>query len=249
MPAAIFTDKDLARIDKINVPHHVALIPDGNRRWAQDHLCDVDAGYAHGAETLVNIVRAAKELGIKILTVFTFSTENWLRPQLEIDTVMHVIERYLKAYQHKLLALNVRLHVIGNAGALPQTVRRVVDETAAITRHCSDFDLVLALNYGGRDEICRAIHRIVNDCISNKVTLEELSETRIAQYLDTAKWPDPDLLIRTSGEKRISNFLLWQSSYTEIYIEEAEWHSFTQDHLLSAIVDYQQRERRRGGSS
>jgi undecaprenyl diphosphate synthase len=243
----LFSEAELSLLDKTNIPYHVAIIPDGNRRWAKGQLKDVEEGYQYGAETLITTVRAAKELGIKVLTVFAFSTENWRRPRLEIDALMAIFESYLRDYREKLRDMSIRVRTIGDASTLPASLKRVVDETCEATKDCTEFDLVLAMNYGSRDEICRAVKKIVGDCLAKKLNPQAVTEKSIAQYLDTALYPDPDLLIRTSGELRISNFLLWQSSYTEIYIEEAAWPSFTPKHLLQAVMSFQKRDRRKGG--
>lgn len=245
----IFSEETLACLDKRRAPHHVAIIPDGNRRWAKGKLMDVSDGYRKGAETLITNVRAAKEIGIKVLTIFSFSTENWLRPKLEVDIAMAIIESYLKSYQEQLMELSIRFDVIGNISHLPQSLINVINETKTMTKHLSEFDLVLAMNYGGRDEIMRAVRKVSQDLADKKLTDKDLTEASFSAYLDTSKWPDPDLLIRTSGERRLSNFLLWQSSYAEIYIEEATWPDFTPNHLLSAVKDYQSRDRRRGGGT
>ena len=242
-----YSEDERLLLDKNLIPYHVAIIPDGNRRWAKSHFTGVDEGHRQGAETLITTVRAAKEMGIKVLTVYTFSTENWSRPQFEINAVMQILEQYLKGYQQKLVKLSIRVSTIGKNEHLPASLLRVIEETKEMTKHCTEFDLVLALNYGGRDEICRAIRKIVNDSLEKKIHPQELTEELISQYLDTSSFPDPDLLIRASGEKRISNFLLWQSSYTEIYTEEVVWPSFTPKHLFSAVLDFQRRNRRFGG--
>lgn len=240
---------DLSHLDKSNVPHHVAIIPDGNRRWAKCNLREVGEGYLQGAETLITTINAAKELGIKVLTVFTFSTENWNRPKHEVDAILQTLEIYLTDYQEQLIELSIRFNIIGSIEHLPASLFQVISQTIDRTKECTEFDLILAVNYGGRNEIYRAVKKIVDDCVSQKIVPQALTEELIANYLDTSRWPDPDLIIRTSGERRISNFLLWQSSYTEIYIEEANWPNFTPQHLLTAVCDYQNRERRRGGGT
>lgn len=232
----LFSADELASLNKGNIPHHVAIIPDGNRRWAKGHQLEKSyEGYLYGAETLITIVRAAKALGIKVLTVYTFSTENWLRPPLEVNALMTILEQYLRGYQQQLVDLSIRLHTIGDLKVLPTSLGQVIADTKQMTANCDEFDLVLALNYGARDELVRAIRQIAQDVASEKISLDTLTEERITQYLDTANFPDPDLLIRTSGEQRISNFLLWQSSYAEMYMEEVTWPDFTPKHLLSAL--------------
>lgn len=239
----LFTDDERKLVDKTKVPCHIAIIPDGNRRWAKNHLLPAEKGHLAGADSVVRIVRAAKELGVKVLSLYSFSTENWKRPAKEIDYLMKIIQDYLVSYQEKLIEHNIRLSVIGRIDSLPDSLKTVIDQTMQKTGQCTGFDLVLAINYGGRDEIVRAICRM----ISNKVAPEDISEETISAHLDTRSWPDPDLVIRTSGEKRLSNFLLWQSSYSEVYVDNVAWPDFTPKHLLQAVCDYQTRERRLGG--
>lgn len=238
-----FSDLEQKLIDKTRVPSHIAIIPDGNRRWAKNHLLPAEKGHVAGADSVVRIVRAAKELGVKVLSLYSFSTENWKRPAKEIECLMQIIQEYLLSYQQMLLQHNIRLSVIGRLDPLPAGLKKVIDDTQAITKGCTGFDLVLAINYGGRDEIVRAIIRMM----SKKISPDDISEEVISQHLDTHSWPDPDLVIRTSGEKRLSNFLLWQSSYSEVYVDNIAWPDFTPKHLLHAICDYQTRERRLGG--
>ena len=244
-----FSANDLARLDKSNIPHHVAIIPDGNRRWAKDLKKESVEGYPFGIESGLTCIQAAKELGIKVLTIYTFSTENWTRPEAEVLAYLKIGERYLRQYQQKLIESNIRLNVIGNLQLMPRSLVEVINETKEKTAGCTGFDLVLAVNYGSRDEICRAVRSLVNDCLNQKISPDTLTEESIAHYLDTSRWPDPDLLIRTSGEKRISNFLLWQSSYSELYTDDVLWPNFTPSHLLSAVCDYQTIQRRRGGGT
>lgn len=243
----LYSHEQCALLDASRVPAHVAIIPDGNRRWAKKERLDVEAGHAAGADVVVTCVRAAKELGIKTLTLFTFSTENWARPQGEIGALMRLVERYLVAYQSELIAQGIRLHTIGDTSALPPALFAAVEDTKRKTEHCQEFSLVLALNYGGRDEIARAVKKMVQAMQKNQLELHEVSEGALSKYLDTCFCPDPDLIIRTSGERRMSNFLLWQSSYSEVYIEDDPWPCFTPQHLLSAVVDFQGRHRRLGG--
>jgi len=245
--SAFFKPNELAKLDRSHMPHHIAIIPDGNRRWAKGNHKDVKEGYREGAEVLINIVKAAKELGIKALTVFSFSTENWARPPAEIEALLRLICEYLKNCQQMMLDLGVRINVIGDIRKMPKSLTSLLQETQELTKDCHNLDLILAMNYGSRDEIKRAVEKILEECLHGNVSLEALSEDKINTYLDTSPWPDPDLIIRTSGEKRVSNFLLWQSSYAEIYTEDVNWPNFTPNHFLNAIVDYQQRNRRRGG--
>ncbi len=225
------------------VPYHIAIIPDGNRRWAKSRLLPKEMGHMAGYDRVVKIVQAAKEIGIKAITLFAFSTENWKRPDDEIAHLMRLTEEYLAAYQQKLITEGIRLSAIGNLEKLPKSVRTILNETIEKTKPCKDFDLILAINYGARDELVRAVAKIVKD----QIDPTNISEKTITDYLDTKDFPDPDLVIRTSGESRLSNFLLWQSSYAEVYIETASWPDYTPEHLLAAVKDYQRRERRLGG--
>lgn len=248
MQTALFSESELRQVQPDRVPTHVAIIPDGNRRWAKTQQLSWDQGHIAGAEAVVSIVEAAKLLGIKALTIFSFSTENLKkRPKMEIDHLMQIMVEYLQRYQEKLIDNRIRLRVIGNLEKLSPGLRAILDMVTAQTSHYADFDLVLALNYGGRDEICRAIKKMAVDLAEKKITPDAISEEMLSLYLDTHDLPDPDLLIRTSGEKRISNFLLWQSSYSEVFIDDVAWPEFTPHHLLAAVCDFQQRDRRKGG--
>lgn len=239
----VFSSEELDLLDPACIPTHIAIIPDGNRRWADSNMLPTEKGHKAGYEGVVRIVRAAKELGVKVITLYAFSTENWKRPGTEVQSLMQLTQQYLASYQQKLIDENIRLSAIGNLDMLPMHVRAILNETMRRTQHCTDFDLVLGINYGGRDELVRAIAKIV----AEKIDPKQITEKTISEHLDTKLWPDPDLVIRTSGERRLSNFLLWQSSYSEVYTESVSWPDFSQQHLLEAIRDYQTRERRLGG--
>lgn len=234
-------------LDLTRIPHHIAIMMDGNRRWAKKRHLPPIAGHWKGAETISSIVRSAAKLGIKALTVYSFSTENWNRSDLEIEGLMQLWKVCLRRERERMIEEGVRLETIGDLSRFPEDVRDILEETKQLTAGGSTIDLVLALNYGARDEIRRATTAIVEDVLCGKLSKEELSEKTISRYLDTAKWRDPDLLIRTSGETRLSNFLLWQLSYTEICITPTLWPDFSEEHLVNAILDYQNRERRLGG--
>lgn len=240
-----YTPEQLAKIDLKRVPRHIAIIPDGNRRWAQKNQCLPSAGHKAGCERVLNLFTAAKELAIERITLYTFSTENWKRPQEEIDIVMNLLLSYLQEKTSRMIEENIRLHTIGDLTKLPEEIQKQIVITKKATQNCSSIHFVLALNYGGRDEITRAIHRIINDYESKRIVLDDISEELISQYLDT-QWIDPALLIRTSGEQRISNFLLWQISYAEIYTTPVLWPDFSPDDLLEAIISYQRRDTRHG---
>lgn len=243
-----FSSQQLARLKQERVPHHIAVIPDGNRRWAKKNQIRFDKGHQAGADNVIEIVKAAKELGVKAITFYLFSTENWSRSQTEIRALMWLLKDFLKKNCNTMLADGVRLKTIGDLSALQKSTLKVVQETMQATAKCSDIDLILALNYGARDEIRRVIHQIIDHCSEGKLQKEEVTEKLIASYLDTSPWGDPDLLIRTSGEMRISNFLLWQLSYAEIHISKSLWPEFGPEDLLDAVIDFQKRERRLGGT-
>jgi len=230
------------------IPNHVAIVMDGNRRWASRRFMPAMIGHWKGADTISKIVRAASRLGIKVLTLFAFSTENWKRSEKEVNELMKVFSHYLKKHLHFMLEEGVRLDCIGDLSKLPQDLQDLFLETKEATKEGKNIDLVLAVNYGGRDDIRRALQSIVAQCEKGLLKKEDISEDLISTYLDTAKWKDPDLFIRTSGEHRLSNFLLWQFSYTEVFVTKTLWPDFNQKHLLEAVLDYQQRDRRLGGS-
>jgi len=241
-----FTPEQLALLHQHPVPRHVAIIPDGNRRWARQQSSLIEEGHREGADNLITIVRAAKETGIKTITFYLFSTENWSREPGEVQALMWILENFLVEQRQAMLDGGMRFMTIGNLAGLPETTIRVIEETRQITAHCDKINLVAALNYGSRDELTRALKKIVNDCEQNKISKEEIDETLISKYLDTAPLPDPDLLIRTSGEMRVSNFLLWQISYAEIYSDPVLWPDFRPQNLLEAILYFQTRDRRFG---
>lgn len=226
-------------------PRHVAIIMDGNRRWALQRDLPPLVGHWHGAENLTEVVRAAADLQIQTLTVYAFSTENWNRSPEEVEGLMNLFTVFLRDKRQQLIQEGVRIDAIGNLSALPPDVQRELAEAKQATAGGSRIDLVLALNYGGRDELRRAVQAIVRE----GVALEEITEAYISTFLDTARFGDPDLLIRTSGELRISNFLLWQLSYSEFYVTHTLWPDFGRDDLKQAISAYQQRSRRWGGTA
>lgn len=242
----IYSSEDLAFLDTTKVPTHVAIIMDGNRRWAKRQGLPAMMGHWKGAETLTKIVRAASELGIKTLTVYSFSTENWSRTKEEVDTLMHLFKVYLVKQRGPMAKEGVRLQAIGDLNRLPYSVRNELELSKSYTAHCNKIDLVLAINYGGRDDIRRAVVSMMADVEKGLLSKEQISETLISKYLDTAQWPDPDLLIRTSGEMRQSNFLLWQLSYSEFYLTDILWPDFDEQSLLQAVCHVQQRQRRLG---
>lgn len=242
----IYTPSQLNILDKTRTPKHVAFICDGNRRWAKQSEDSTSTGYQEGAENLIEIVKAGIKLGVEVMTFWIFSTENWGRSKKEVLELMWLLEYYLIQNREQMLDRGIRYNTIGDLSLFPQPIQDIIEETKKATAHCNTIDVVMAVNYGSRDEIRRAVQRIATDFNENKIKKEEITEKLISQYLDTSAWPDPDLLIRTSGELRLSNYLLWQISYSEIFISAKFWPDFTPSHLLEALVDFQQRERRFG---
>lgn len=232
--------------DITKIPKHIAIIMDGNRRWAKKNNLPKAAGHIKGAQTLTNIVKIASKLKIKIITVFAFSTENWSRSKNEIATLMNLFNLYLKKQLKFMQKEKVRLNVIGDLSKLPLKLQNAFIETVQKTKDNDVIDLVLAVNYGFRDEMKRAICKILDDFENKKIAKEDISESLIAQYLDTKNFSDPDLFIRTSGENRLSNFLLWQQAYSEIYITDVLWPEFKEKDFLNAIYEFQKRKRRFG---
>ena len=244
---SIFSPEELARLNPLTIPNHVAIIMDGNRRWAKQQGLPSMMGHWEGPEVLTEVVRAASEIGIKTLTVYSFSTENWARSDQEVETLMNIFELYLLRNQECMIRDGIRLDAIGDLSRLPPPVQRAFNQTKKATEQCSKINLILALNYGGRDEIRRAVVKIIEAHEKTNFRPEDVTEELIAKHLDTGRWGDPDLLIRTSGELRVSNFLLWQISYSEIYVSDVLWPNFTPRHLFEAVFAYQRRNRRMGG--
>jgi undecaprenyl diphosphate synthase len=231
----------------MHVPYHIAFIMDGNRRWANRHGRPLEMGYMQGADAMMNAVRASAKRGIKVVTVYAFSTENWNRSPEEVSSVMRVFQLYLNRMGPTMVREGVRLETIGNLTPFPLQIQQTLQKTKEKTREGKNIDLVLALNYGGRDDIRRAALKMAEELQAGKITREGFTEKAFSQYLDTARWPDPDLLIRTSGEFRVSNFLLWQISYSEVYITDVLWPDFTENDLDLALREFQKRTRRLGG--
>lgn len=242
---AIYTPEQIALIEK--VPKHIAIIMDGNRRWAKQKGLPATMGHWEGAEVLIDVVQAAVELGCQTLTVFSFSTENWERSPEEIEALMSVFELYLIQKRDMMIKERIKLDAIGDLSKLPQKVRDAFEETKRLTANGDRITLVLAINYGARDEIRRAVVKILQENETQKIQIDAVSEEYIAKKLDTYQWSDPDLLIRTSGELRLSNFLLWQISYSELFYTDVLWPDFSAAHLYEAALSFQKRSRRRGG--
>ena len=229
------------------LPNHIAIVMDGNRRWAKMRGLSSEAGHLEGAEALLRIVREANHLGIKVLTVYSFSTENWSRSEKEINVLMEILLSYLEKLVREFSSTGVRLDTIGDLSAFPIGVQKELYNAKESTKANKGLNLVLALNYGARDDIRRAMIKAAKEYKAGKWALDSLSEDDVAKYLDTASWNDPELLIRTSGEHRLSNFLLWQISYSEVYFSDVLWPDFTEDDLKGAITEYNRRDRRYGG--
>ncbi|MDP2267973.1 MAG: isoprenyl transferase, partial [Deltaproteobacteria bacterium] len=225
------------------------IIMDGNGRWAQQHALGRIVGHQKGAEAVRATVEMCREIGIKYLTLYAFSVENWIRPTQEVDALMGLLENYLRSELKQMLDHNIRLTTIGNTAALQGSIKRTLREVMDLTAGNQGMVLNLALSYGGQDEIIKAVNDLIKDIRLGKLTDDDVTKKLFASYLYTAELPDPDLLIRTSGEYRLSNFLLWQMAYTEFYFTEVLWPDFGRDDLLEAIVSYQKRERRYGLTS
>jgi len=228
------------------IPRHIAIIMDGNGRWAKTRGMPRIAGHTEGVESVRDTVEACGQLGVQYLTLYAFSTENWKRPKEEVSLLMRLLLKALKDETDRLNTNNVRIQAIGDIAALPGEVREELLDDIRKTKSNTGLTLILALSYSGRWDIVRAVKAIVRDAVGRRVTEDQITEALLGSYISTADIPDPDLLIRTSGEFRISNFLLWQLAYTEIYITPKYWPGFRRDELYEAIRDYQKRERRFG---
>ncbi|HLB33115.1 MAG: di-trans,poly-cis-decaprenylcistransferase [Verrucomicrobia bacterium RIFCSPHIGHO2_12_FULL_41_10] len=228
-------------------PRHIAIIMDGNGRWAKERGWPRIKGHEQGSQSVRECLNACLEVGVEYLTLYAFSSENWKRPAIEVQGLMVLLEHYLTNKIAEMNGNGVRFNAIGRLEKLPEAVRRRLQKTISETAHNTKLTLTLALNYGGRDEIVDAVKTIAHQAVRGKIDPEAITEEIVAQNLYTADMPDPDLLVRTSGEHRLSNFLLWQLSYTEIYVTSKLWPDFNKEDLLVAIEDYQRRDRRFGG--
>ena len=231
----------------MNVPQHVAIILDGNGRWAKSKGMPRNYGHVQGSKNVERICEEAWRLGIKYLTVYAFSTENWNRPQDEVDALMNLLRRYMKTCLTTAAKNDMKVRVIGDITRLDADIRSRILELEEATKNNGGLNFQIAINYGSRDELVRGIRRLAQDCVDNKQDPAEITEAVIERYLDTHGIPDPDLLIRTSGEQRLSNFLLWQLAYTEFYFTDVHWPAFTKEELIKAIEQYNKRDRRFGG--
>ena len=232
----------------MNVPQHIAIILDGNGRWAKAKGMPRNYGHAQGSKNVERICEEAYKMGVKYLTVYAFSTENWSRQKSEVDALMKLLRNYMKTCLKTAEKNRMKVRVLGDKTGLDEDIRTRIEELEAATIHNAGLNFQIALNYGSRDEMIRAIRRLAKDCEDGKVKSEEISEGLFETYLDTHGIPDPDLLIRTSGELRLSNYLLWQLAYTEFYFTDVLWPDFTKEELMKAIEHYNKRDRRFGGA-
>lgn len=229
------------------IPEHVAIILDGNGRWAKKHLMPRNLGHSQGAKVVEQICEDAWDLGIKYLTVYAFSTENWSRPEKEVKALMKLLRKYLEDCIERTSKNNMRVRVIGEKSRLDEDIRRSIEELEKISSVNTGLNFTIALNYGSRDEMIRAVKAVAADCRDGKLAPDEIDEACFSSYLDTKELPDPDLMIRTSGEQRLSNWLLWQMAYTEFYFTDVLWPDFNKKELIRSIEYYNTRERRFGG--
>jgi len=239
----------LEKIDKGHLPRHIAIIMDGNGRWAKEHGQDRLYGHFHGVESVRNIVEGCAELGIEYLTLYAFSTENWDRPQYEVVGLMELLVNTIRKEAEVLHRNNIRLHVIGDLNMLPDYARQELKEALDMTAANTGLNLIMALSYSGRWELLNAVKNIAYEVKSGKLAVEAIDQHTLQRFLCTSDFPDPELMIRTSGEFRISNFLLYQLAYAELYFTNVRWPDFRKENLYEAILDYQSRERRFGKTS
>ena len=238
--------------DKINFDHlpvHIAIIMDGNGRWAQQRGKDRIYGHKKGVESVREIIESAAELGIQYITLYAFSTENWNRPWKEVEALMELMVHSLSTETDKLVKNNIKLHIMGDIGRLSARVRKSLDNTLERTSSCTGMNLVVALSYSARWEIVNALKAVGKKIESGVISPDDIDDKLIEKHLTTSEIPDPEILVRTSGELRISNFLLWQIAYSELYFTETLWPDFGKEELYKAIIDYQRRERRFGKTS
>jgi undecaprenyl diphosphate synthase len=237
----------LALLDRSALPRHIAIIMDGNGRWAELRGLPRIAGHTEGVKSVREMITLCSDLGIKALTIYAFSQENWKRPEIETNALMMLLEQYLQREMDELIEKGVRFRAIGQIDNLPSSAFTWVRKVERSTAHLDKLNLTVALSYGGRSEIVNAVRQLAQDCVDGKIQPDAIDESLLEHYLSTHGLPDPDLLIRTSGEARISNFLLWQLAYTEMYFTPTLWPDFRRREALLALLDYQKRERRFGG--
>jgi undecaprenyl diphosphate synthase len=247
-PATIIQSDEAQRVlvQKNPLPRHIAIIMDGNGRWAKEQGQDRLFGHFHGVESVRNIVEGCAELGIEYLTLYAFSTENWERPENEVNGLMELLVDTIRKETETLNRNNIRLHVIGDRVMLSTEVNQQLNESLEITEKNTGLNLIMALSYSGRWELVNAVKRIAGDVESGEVKAADINQETLQRYLWTSQYPDPELMIRTSGEYRISNFLLFQLAYAELYFTNTRWPDFRKKHLYEALLDFQNRERRYG---
>lgn len=236
-----------ACLEGLNIPNHVAIILDGNGRWAKKRGLPRNMGHIEGAKTVEQICEDAYNLGINYLTVYAFSTENWNRPKDEVSALMTLLRNYMKNSIKRSMKNNMKVRVIGDKTKLDKDIVESINELEETTKDNTGLHFTIAINYGGRDEIVRAVKKTVSKAQSNEINVDDIDEKLLGSMLDTGEYPDPDLLIRTCNELRISNFLLWQLAYTEFYFTPIPWPDFNKEELIKAIEAYNHRERRFGG--
>ncbi len=239
----------MARLDPEKIPRHVAIIPDGNGRWAETRGLPREAGHQAGTEAVREIVRAAHELGVERLTIYAFSSENWARPEEEVDAIMRLLESYLRSEADELHSNGIRVEAAGRVHELSTGIQRQLHELVARTESNDEMRLAFALSYSGRNEIVDAARAIARCVESGRLDPDAIDEKTVQGFLYLPDWPDPDLLIRAGDESRVSNFLLWEIAYTEFYMTPTLWPDFTKRHLVDALLEYQRRERRLGKTS
>lgn len=230
----------------MNVPQHIAIILDGNGRWAKAKGMPRNYGHAQGSKNVEKICETAYKMGVKYLTVYAFSTENWNRPQSEVDALMGLLRNYMKTCLKTAEKNRMKVRVIGDVTKLDEDIRKRIAELEEASKNNDGLNFQIAINYGSRDEMVRAMRKMMRDCEEGKIASDEVTEERFETYLDTHGIPDPDLLIRTSGEQRLSNYLLWQLAYTEFYFTDVPWPDFSKKELEKAIEQYNNRDRRYG---
>jgi len=235
------------RLDLKKLPAHVAIIMDGNGRWAKKRLMNRVKGHERGSQTVRSIVTAARQLGIGMLTLYAFSTENWSRPKVEVTALMMLLKRFLVSERDELMTQGVRLNVLGQKEKLPKDIQEAADQTVAMTANNQGMVLNLALSYGSRQEITAGVQSLSKKVLSGLIHPDEITEEMISDHLYTRRMPDPDLIIRTSGEFRLSNFMMWQAAYSELYITQTLWPDFTRDEFIDILLNFQKRDRRFGG--
>ncbi len=235
--------------NELNVPNHVAIILDGNGRWAKKKLMPRNYGHTQGSKNVEKICEIAYKIGINYLTVYAFSTENWKRPKDEVDALMKLLQTYLETSIKTSTKNNMRVRVIGDKSILNDEIKKSIDNLEEASKNNTGLNFQVAINYGGRDEILRAAHAMYKELKENNTEIDHIEEEVFAKYLDTKDIPDPDLLIRTSGEQRLSNFLLWQTAYTELYFTDVLWPDFNKKELLKAVEYYSSRNRKFGAIS